>query len=1203
MRQLLLLLLLGATSATVYAQDSIRYRVIFIGDAGEMNPEQQKALQHAANHILTGKTSVFYLGDNIYPHGMGLPGTKEETDGQQILQSQYLPMRAKQAPVYFVPGNHDWDRMGPKGLAKIKRQWQYLDERGDSLLKLIPANGCPDPVEINLTDSLTIIAYDSEWWLFPFNKDNPDGECECKSRRDVLIRLAELQYKNRHKVVLLASHHPFQSYGVHGGVFTLKDHLFPLTAANKNLYIPLPVIGSLYPFLRSTFTNPEDLKHPLYKYMIKNVDAVFAGNPNVVHVAGHEHGLQFIKDKKKVQVVSGAGAKHTNASKGKHSLFAEATQGYVTADMLINGTLRFTYYVYENDTIRQAFAYEQAYTPVTEKSDTSALAQYKDSVTVAVHPSYDKPGGFHRWLFGENYRKEWAMPVKLPVIRLSEMHGGLTPQQLGGGMQSKSLRLVDKNGKEWVVRSVEKTPDALLPAGLQDAFARDWLDDVTSAQHPFSALAVPPLANAVKVAHANPVIGVVAPDKKLGLYENIFANMVVLLEEREPGGNSDNSVKMVKNLWKDNENDIKAKDMLRARMLDAFLGDWDRHEDQWRWRDAGKGKDKLYEPVPRDRDQVFHLTQGALPWLASQDYILPTLRNFDYKMGHIHWLLFKTRFVNAYPSFQFTREKWQEEAKKFTAALTDSVLETSLKQLPAPAYALRRNFLFSRMQQRRDNLPAAMDRYYVFTQKIADIQTSNKNELVEITDTTNGNLNVRIRRMNKEGEVKEEMMNKTYDAGLTREIRLFIGNGNDSVVVNNKNSNIRLRIVGGHDAKTYQIDAADRKVLLYDRFNGSRFTGDTSRLRKHLSNDSLNTAFTPVNLYNTWMPLALIGLNRDDGFILGAGFRHIKQEGFRRYPYASMQQVLAGHSFSTQAFYIKYRGEWIGIGKRPDIVLNVNAKAPNNTINFYGRGNETEFNKTGNFVRYYRTRFSLYEVNPQLRWRSAGNKTSLSIGPSAQFYSFDTDDNKGRFIENKGLIGSYDSVTIEKNKLHAGVALDYIFDNRNNRIIPQWGSYVRVKMAGYGGIGQYAKSYGQISPEIALYKNLNAKATIILAERFGGTVTVGKTAFYQSAVLGGQENLLGYRQYRFAGQHSFYNNLELRIKLADVASYILPGQLGITGFWDVGRVWEQNDNSNKWHHGAGGGIYFAPVSMVAFSFVVGNSTEGLYPYFVMGFRF
>jgi len=103
--------------------------------------------------------------------------------------------------------------------------------------------------------------------------------------------------------------------------------------------------------------------------------------------------------------------------------------------------------------------------------------------------------------------------------------------------------------------------------------------------------------------------------------------------------------------------------------------------------------------------------------------------------------------------------------------------------------------------------------------------------------------------------------------------------------------------------------------------------------------------------------------------------------------------------------------------------------------------------------------------------------------------------------------------------------------------------------------------------------------------------------------LGGQENLEGYRQYRFAGQYSFYNNLELRIKLSDFANYILPGQFGMTAFFDIGRVWEQHDNSDKWHNGVGGGFYFTPAQLVVLQIVAGYSREGWYPKFSMGFRF
>ncbi|HEX8024411.1 metallophosphoesterase, partial [Mucilaginibacter sp.] len=143
---LLFVLLLGMLN--VQAQDSVQYRMILIGDAGEIDMQQSAVLKHAAANILKNKTSVFYLGDNIYPRGMGLPGSLEEAQTKKILQSQYQPMRAAGAPVYFIPGNHDWDKMGPLGLAKIKRQWEFLDQQGDKLLKMVPENGCPDPVEI-----------------------------------------------------------------------------------------------------------------------------------------------------------------------------------------------------------------------------------------------------------------------------------------------------------------------------------------------------------------------------------------------------------------------------------------------------------------------------------------------------------------------------------------------------------------------------------------------------------------------------------------------------------------------------------------------------------------------------------------------------------------------------------------------------------------------------------------------------------------------------------------------------------------------------------------------------------------------------------------------------------------------------------------------------------------------------------------------
>ncbi len=176
-------------------------------------------------------------------------------------------------------------------------------------------------------------------------------------------------------------------------------------------------------------------------------------------------------------------------------------------------------------------------------------------------------------------------------------------------------------------------------------------------------------------------------------------------------------------------------------------------------------------------------------------------------------------------------------------------------------------------------------------------------------------------------------------------------------------------------------------------------------------------------------------------------------------------------------------------------------------------------------------------------------------------------------------------------------------NTRDNDILPTLGSYVDFKWSIFKGLNNFASSYGQFTGDIALYKNLDGRAKFVLADRFGGGITIGKPAFYQHLYLGGQGNLLGYRQFRFAGHHSFYNNLELRAKLGDFVSYVLPGQVGLIGFYDVGRVWATHEKSDLWHHGVGGGMYFAPASLAIFRFVMGKSNEGWYPYVSMSFRY
>lgn len=836
-----------------------------------------------------------------------------------------------------------------------------------------------------------------------------------------------------------------------------------------------------------------------------------------------------------------------------------------------------------------------------QQADSVYVPSFADSIVRAVHPSYNEVSAVHRWLFGENYRREWAVPTKLPVIRLSTFHGGLTPEKQGGGMQSKSLRLVDKNGTEWVLRSVEKSPDKLLPEGLRGTFAVDWVGDEFSGQHPYSALIVPPLAEAARVPHANPVIGVVADDAALGEFREMFAGMVCLLEEREPTGPSDNTLKMEGQLIKNYDNRVDGALFLRARMLDLLMGDWDRHEDQWRWAGKKKDKDDVYEAVPRDRDQVFHVTEGLFPSIAALPWIDPMLENFDGEIPRVKYSLYKTRFMKAFPDLQFSYEEWMKAAHEFVKAETDEVLEAGLKRLPVETYRMRHDELFRKLKQRRDHIPAAMSEYYYFINRVVDIRLTNKNELVTVTDAPNKATHIVIEKINKDGENKGKLMDMTYHPDITREIRIYLSAGNDKVVVNNAISPIKLRFVDSAGNKAYHIQQAGKRIQVYGQKDSTTFTGQVNRVGKHFSTDTLNSRFVAANLYNIWAPLATAAINADDGFLLGLGFKYTGVDGFRKTPYSTKQELMVTHAFATDAFRIKYNGEWISAVGKADFIVQTYIQAPDNTMNFFGRGNETALNKMPGYRRYYRARFDTYQFDPALRWQTGSNST-LSVGPSLQYYHFDATDNAGRFITQTNIINSYDSLIINKDKIHAGLTVNFTSNQRNNDVLPSKGYYFTMAVQGYAGLNNYSRSFAQIRPEFTYYQSLDADGNIVLSDRIGGGVSLGSPAFYQSLFLGGQGNLLGYLQNRFAGQHMAFNNFQGRIKLANIAGYILPGQLGLTGFYDIGRVWIDDEHSGKWHQGVGGGLYFCPASLTVLQVLAGHSEEGWYPYVSLNFR-
>jgi hypothetical protein len=90
---------------------------------------------------------------------------------------------------------------------------------------------------------------------------------------------------------------------------------------------------------------------------------------------------------------------------------------------------------------------------------------------------------------------------------------------------------------------------------------------------------------------------------------------------------------MADKLKDDNDNSLDQKSLLQARLLDMFLMDFDRHEDQWIWNATDNGKGKIFHALPRDRDQPFFISKGFLPSVARLPWVAPRCRAFVPKLS------------------------------------------------------------------------------------------------------------------------------------------------------------------------------------------------------------------------------------------------------------------------------------------------------------------------------------------------------------------------------------------------------------------------------------------------------------------------------------------------------------------------------------------------------------------------------------------
>lgn len=829
-----------------------------------------------------------------------------------------------------------------------------------------------------------------------------------------------------------------------------------------------------------------------------------------------------------------------------------------------------------------------------------------DSITVAIEPVYDSVNQFHRFLLGESYRKLWATPVKIRVFHLGNEKGGLKILQRGGGMQTKSLRLQDSSGKEWVLRTIQKYPEKVLPVDLRATIAKDIVQDQISAEHPFSAVTVPPLAEVLGVPHAHPEIVYVPDDPAFGEYEKDFANQVFLFEEREPldVDKTDNTAKVQAKLQDDNDNNVDQQLVLRARLLDMLLGDWDRHEDQWRWERVKNDKGTTYKPVPRDRDQVFYSTSGLLPWLVSRHLLMAKFENYGDHIRSINRWNLNARYFDRYFLNSLSEHDWETQIAYVQSKLTDELITRAVKLMPDTIYKLCGPQIVHNLIARRNVLKRQALKYYRFLSQKAEIPASDKREHFDITNQPDDNVSLTINRVKKSGEVGHVVYQRTFDPSVTNEIRIYGMGGDDIFEMHGAASSpITVRMIGGDDKDSFVVDSSIQSRgnrYIYDRSDEKNTYPAKTQARLRTSTDTIVNNYNKTSFkYDYLQPLILASYNKDYGFQFIGDFIYQKQ-GFRKDPYASRQSLMVNYGFGTNSLLLNYTGDFKQVIGKTDLVVSVLSKGPNYTSNFFGIGNNTRFINAGNkVIEYYQNIYNYMDADISLKHKY-GNWT-VHEGITGQYYNGDPDDNTNRFLNSYNQQHPTEQVFSSQSEI--GLSAGFSLDTRDKPTMPHNGVYWTTDLTGLKGISNTSHSYGQVLSEFSFYVNPDRDSIFVIANRIGGGTTIGNAAYYQQLKLGGNENLRGFYNWRFTGKSMAYDNLELRLKLFDFASYLLPGTLGLIGFNDIGRVWTPGESSSQWHDGYGGGFYFLPAQLIIIQGVVGFSKEGAYPYISAGFRF
>jgi len=1181
--------------------------IVVGGTAGETPSPTLDRLKERLESADPESTIVLFTGN--YSSAGGMPGKSDrnratvERDAKVHLDAVRDFVR-RGGRTYFLSGNDDYEgRKDVRRLRKfVNRELNADLSDDDDHVDAMPHADCGEPTTVDLGEFGVVLLINSQWWMQDWKAHARFNEgCEYKTRGQLATAFELLARKNRTKRLVVAMHHPLKSLGEYGGHFKAAEHFKP------------PIVGSINVWAKKGGLVEQYRNHVKYDSLASSLQASAEKSGTLVFVSGHDRSLQYLQVGQRVpqvQIVSGSSGKEpTPVVRTRGDDFAKQASGW--AELRLNTSHDDSVAFMSGETGETLFTRELPAiagvgaddlpepAPVTEASVTSTYAKRKPRRT-----RFSKAV-----LLGRHYRDAHRLELDFPVLDLSTEQGGLVPIRVGGGQQTNSLRLEDPDGGEWALRSTTKDSSRFLPYPLNEAFFVTLLvEDSYTATHPAAALAIPPMAEAVGVFHTEPRL-MYLPDQS-GLLDTrgYISDEVVLLERRpeEPkqgslpahlGGDlestrpikyistADMILKIEDKPWRYR---VDQEMMLRARLLDLFLGDWDRHEDQWRFAGATtEDGTKRYYPIPRDRDQAFSNYDGALLFFARMSSpAVRVLRPFRDDIDRMTWLTYNARFIDPVLLNGISRDRWMQIAEEVQASLTDEVIACGMAQWPKEAYELDGKALEKKLLARRDQIVEAAAAFFEKVNEKVEIVGSEHRDLIDLTFADGNAVTVQVRRL-KEGPHGAPYFERTFRSQYTNEIRIYALSGRDRLVVRGKpHKAITVRFIGGadDDVVTAGPDANDRLrvkgVKVYDRKKGIEID-PSIKVDEKFSKSTYRNHYQRADVHhepNTVAGFPGGAINPDEGLYIG-GNLVVTRTKFKRRPYASSHAVRLFLATSTLGVDGGYTGVFPETAGPLDQEIEIVGKTANAVRNFFGFTNlYIDPNTEGR--EFYRVPQVAAKTSYNLVARLINN--TLRTGIKLNALLVDTEDTSGRFVSvspdvapsslgTKLFVGptafvainTFDSATYPKRGIAAGVS-------------------AKVRSDATPDEGDRIGTSGTFSGAVATHTPFDRHQRFVLSSRARVEGIVGKYPFYFAPTLG-DPDIRAYNLEQLAGNGVFAQTTDLRIEFARIQKG-LPGAFGIAGAVDHGLAFGQDvDGKGTYHVAIGGSLFWSILGQMGLS--------------------